>query len=752
MNASSRRSPYRGRRRDRSTSEERPRTRTYDPSETDYSDDFEPDAISKNATPPPKRRGGNARGRRHDSGSYYTDQSSTSHLHSSGSKKSTQSVARGLKGQKKSRPRYGWKSNNSGKPESIRAHRDNITTRMLSAKQRKINELQNELVETEHRLDGMLKENKLLKTVQHRQDKALKRFQDVESDLPRLIAQNFEDQRVLKTRLKKAQEAERILEEKLHENNDEMQKMEKTLRKLKKVVYDKNLGERSELARQLTNTENNLTVAERKVKELEKKLELTTNSFSRQIKSERQKHKETKEKLDALTDDYQTVQSRLKEKERALNVSNIYALRNKEQSAIKSIQSTPRKHFLLNSTFTQTEAPLPLTFHSNNATVKPTQMGLRRKESPSERKKDRTKPTENHSDFRSSPSNSSPVPTANTMGILTSSPTTNGLHSTTGHVSKEQSKTTDQHAFLTSHPLSNSSTPTHSMVADSIEFEKPATQFEPSYYESSSLRSNVKVEEEKQNSISEIKKQQKLEEERRRLAEEQKKKNALLAKMREIEHDEPNSLPLESNKNSSISPAPLSFETIKNPPIPSKVTMHPKSKAELVKSLLGTDTNDSDPVVENLHMGLPSNPKKVEKPEKELSFGGYAPSVGTTQASRKPVTINKKPAMMSSDSDNDEPMFDLDSGTQNKKSDLLSQLFGEQSTDKLKNDSNESLKANGTGGTTPRAKPVHSGYPWEKNVVTTNHVNGHVSSKTKTGVPVKATPSIHEDDIEELVL
>ena len=41
------------------------------------------------------------------------------------------------------------------------------------------------------------------------QEKSLRKFEDTESDLPRLISQHMEDQRVLKARLRKAQDAER---------------------------------------------------------------------------------------------------------------------------------------------------------------------------------------------------------------------------------------------------------------------------------------------------------------------------------------------------------------------------------------------------------------------------------------------------------------------------------------------------------------------------------------------------------------
>lgn len=42
--------------------------------------------------------------------------------------------------------------------------------------------------------------------------------------------------------------------------------MEGLLKKLKSIVYNKNLGERDELSRQLDQAESSLTVAERKIK------------------------------------------------------------------------------------------------------------------------------------------------------------------------------------------------------------------------------------------------------------------------------------------------------------------------------------------------------------------------------------------------------------------------------------------------------------------------------------------------------
>lgn len=637
---------------------------------------------------------------------------------------------------------------------------DVIATRLLSAKQRRINDIQNELSEAQQRLEDVSKENRLLKTVQHRQDKALRQYQDVESDLPRLISQNHEEQKVLKSRLNKARHAEKQLEEKLRENNDEMQKMEKTLRKLKKVVYDKNLGERSELARQLTNTENDLSIADRKVKELEKKLELMTGSYTRQIRSERQKHKETKDKLDALLEEHQTAVVKLKEKDRALGVSNIYSLRNKDSPSVKS---TPRKP---KDTPISSRAPkqgLKTENKSNRAELTQEEfVDSNRGRESKQYRLEQSVP---------SPGPPSPAPFARSSVKPRDKANLETRHfdsTTTKPVNKEKNS-----VFLTSRFEASSPATVQPVMKDSIDFSEKSQDDSTEDHDASSfsvpsrsfietkpdddLITEVAMQRKNEEALKkkraeeeeELLKQRKLQEKQENLAEQQKKKAALLAKMRNIEQEDesprspPSSVPVVNLADASKPEQPVRGKVSKR----ASNTSHEndqKSKAERVRSLLG---NDTDPIVENLHLGLPTT---TVKSESELSFGGYAPSVGRGEQAQKPRVVNKKSVLSSEESENDEPLFDLNSGKQAKNSDLLSQLFGDQS----KSDKKSTVEQKGGDPVTPRAKPVHSGYPWEKNVVTSTRVNGAATQNynVKTGFQVKGSTPVQDDDIEELSL
>ncbi|KAF3849801.1 hypothetical protein F7725_019520 [Dissostichus mawsoni] len=86
---------------------------------------------------------------------------------------------------------------------------DLVTKRMLSARLLKINELRNSLAELQQRTDELQKENRVLRQLQMRQDKALQRYDDTESEISQLISRHNNDTHVLRERLRRTQERER---------------------------------------------------------------------------------------------------------------------------------------------------------------------------------------------------------------------------------------------------------------------------------------------------------------------------------------------------------------------------------------------------------------------------------------------------------------------------------------------------------------------------------------------------------------
>ncbi|XP_010001405.1 PREDICTED: lebercilin [Chaetura pelagica] len=220
---------------------------------------------------------------------------------------------------------------------------DLVTKRVLSARLLKINELQNELTELHIKLDELQKENRALKRLQHRQEKALNKFEDTENEISQLLARHSNEIRILRERLRKSQEKERATERRLKDSEDELYRTKTVLQKLKKLSADKHLAERDDLAKKLAYAESRLEDSEKRIKDLEKNLELSGSSFQRELHSKKKKMHETQEENRALQEELHQLSQKLKEKERELEAKNIYANRMLKLSPRKDVDLVQRK-------------------------------------------------------------------------------------------------------------------------------------------------------------------------------------------------------------------------------------------------------------------------------------------------------------------------------------------------------------------------------------------------------------------------
>ncbi|NXH75699.1 LCA5 protein, partial [Hydrobates tethys] len=220
---------------------------------------------------------------------------------------------------------------------------DLVTKRVLSARLLKINELRNELTELHIKLDELQKENRALKRLQHRQEKALNKFEDTENEISQLLARHNNEIRILRERLRKSQERERATERRLKDSEDELYRTKTVLQKLKKLSADKHLAERDDLAKKLAYAESRLEDSEKRIKDLEKNLELSGSSFQRELHSKKKKMYEAQEENRALQEELHQLNQKLKEKERELEAKNIYANRMLKLSPRKDMDITQRK-------------------------------------------------------------------------------------------------------------------------------------------------------------------------------------------------------------------------------------------------------------------------------------------------------------------------------------------------------------------------------------------------------------------------
>ncbi|XP_045860056.1 lebercilin [Meles meles] len=248
--------------------------------------------------------------------------------------------------------RVGFRSQSLNR-EPLRKDTDLVTKRVLSARLLKINELQNEVTELQVKLAELLKENKALKRLQYRQEKALNKFEDTENEISQLIVRHNNEITALKERLRKSQEKERATEKRVKDTEGELFRTKFSLQKLKKISEARHLPERDDLAKKLVSAELKLDDTERRIKELSKNLELSTNSFQRQLLAERKRAYEAHDENKALQKELQQLYHKLKEKERELDIKNIYSNRLPKSSPKKEKELRSRKNAACQSDFTE---------------------------------------------------------------------------------------------------------------------------------------------------------------------------------------------------------------------------------------------------------------------------------------------------------------------------------------------------------------------------------------------------------------
>ncbi|XP_075410971.1 lebercilin isoform X2 [Tenrec ecaudatus] len=247
--------------------------------------------------------------------------------------------------------RVGYRSQSLNR-EQLRKDPDVVTKRVLSARLLKITELQNEVTELQVKLAELLKENKALKRLQYRQEKALNKFEDTENEISQLILRHNNEITALKDRLRKSQEKERATEKRVKDTEGELFRTKFSLKKLKKISEARHLPERDDLAKKLVSAELKLDDTERRIKELSKNLELSTNSFQRQLLAEKKRAYEAHDENKVLQKELQRLYQKLKEKERELDIKNIYSNRLPKTSPKKDKELSLRKNAACQSDFT----------------------------------------------------------------------------------------------------------------------------------------------------------------------------------------------------------------------------------------------------------------------------------------------------------------------------------------------------------------------------------------------------------------
>ena len=102
--------------------------------------------------------------------------------------------------------------------------------------------------------------------LQLRQEKALQRYDDTESEISQLLSRHSNEIHVLRERLRRTQERERAAEQRLKDSQEQLHRSQRTIARLKKLVNQRELGARDELTRRLEEEKTRAQEAERRIK------------------------------------------------------------------------------------------------------------------------------------------------------------------------------------------------------------------------------------------------------------------------------------------------------------------------------------------------------------------------------------------------------------------------------------------------------------------------------------------------------
>ncbi|CAK9817047.1 Lebercilin-like protein [Anthophora plagiata] len=203
-------------------------------------------------------------------------------------------------------------------PEQSKYNKNSMEQKVLSAKIIRIKELQNQLADAHYQLNEIASENKLLKSLQKRQDSALKRYEGTNAELPRIINSHHEELRVLQIKYKKLKAIQKETCDLLKEKENELQQLQSQNKHLLQLSKDRNLGEREKLQLQVSDLNHRIKQQQDNIQTLHRKLSLDTKSLKQQLHLEISKRKETQKRLDEATEKLKTLENLLDNKERRL--------------------------------------------------------------------------------------------------------------------------------------------------------------------------------------------------------------------------------------------------------------------------------------------------------------------------------------------------------------------------------------------------------------------------------------------------
>ncbi|XP_044057572.1 lebercilin-like protein isoform X1 [Siniperca chuatsi] len=199
--------------------------------------------------------------------------------------------------------------------------------RIQSANLSCIKELKSQVWDLQQQLSEARTENKLQKRLQHRHTVALQHFQDSEGSLSQILTKHDNEARALQGLLRETRACRDNLARKLQATEYKLLSAKASLQHLQLLSQDYSLLEREELTLRLTKATAELEEKDKRILNLERKLELCQASFNRQIDTEQRKIKEASKISCYLQEKIYQLSREIQDKERELETHNIYSHR-----------------------------------------------------------------------------------------------------------------------------------------------------------------------------------------------------------------------------------------------------------------------------------------------------------------------------------------------------------------------------------------------------------------------------------------
>ncbi|XP_077976891.1 uncharacterized protein LOC144432536 [Glandiceps talaboti] len=548
---------------------------------------------------------------------------------------------------------------------------DVVAKRMLSARLHSINRLRNELGELQREYEEVVRENKLLHSLQRKQERAIDRYEGQQNDLGDLLSRHNNEVEHLQKRVQKYKHENLDKERRLRDQNDELMKTQNALKRMKAIVKERNLLERDELSRKLQDTQEERDEKERRVEELEKYVENLKKNHRVEVIELKSRAREMEHKLSHLDHEHEKMKITLKEKEKELDIRNIYSHRIvRAPTKLSNVSTTPLPSS--RKVKTANKAVQVVDLSEKPTSVRDSLEFVEEEESPRETSKDdsfdrelerekereRERQRQEEDRRRLEEDDAARRQRAEDMRVLMD------LDVGIGNKETEDEKRKREEAERLEKEKKK-------QQRDREEKERRAREEqERKEREEREKREQEEAEKRERERKEQEERERATQEETEKLDEERRKKDLLLAKMKEID----------SGKN----PTPDS----------------PKSHKQY---------NFTD-AISNMHNGLPSHPseerhsgkKRTKDKEDEIEFGSYAPSFGRRGPEKSKPKADWLVFNPDDDNDNKNVIGSGEGGDQNnkKKPDLGDNIF--------------------TAAT--KAKPVSDkdAYPWEKEVSVTS--------------------------------